>query len=130
MNDPKQIAAALVKDGAVMIITDQPLLNFLVGAFDWVGVSTQFVFWFEAFGADAFAGHVLEFDQAVAPHPLGVEFRSGGELIAYLTSIQEADLDNPQEFHDSWQAWKQVAPESEKFIAQVRRELTRSSRLE
>ena len=121
MNDPKQIALNLVKAGAVLIITDQPLLNFLLGAFEWI--DDKRVFWFEAFGDDSFAGHVLEFDEAIAPHALGVEFRRGGELVAYLTSIQEADLDNPQETADSWQAWKNIAESQQPFIAQVREEL-------
>lgn len=115
----KTIVEKILEQGAVMRRLGDYEATFLVATFAWL--DERRVFWFTVGGESEFDGHVLEFDEARAPHALGIEFVRDGQLVGYLTTIEEADLDNEPDFLRAHEAWKAVAADHAEFIERCRR---------
>jgi hypothetical protein len=84
-----------------------PAEHFLVGDFAWLG-PTQ-VFWFAANGDSTADEHVLEFEQ-VEQKDDGLHFFAGGRRVGLLSAIEEAAVEDPDDFRIAWQIWQQIAP--------------------
>ncbi|MBI5817451.1 MAG: hypothetical protein HZA88_00525 [Verrucomicrobia bacterium] len=67
------------------------------------------LFYREAANSNGYAGHLLEFDQAKALPGGGVEFRdAAGNRVAYVTWIDDADLDDPSIYQATLSAWREA----------------------
>lgn len=112
----------LANGGAVLTIPAKGA-NVLVGHL--VVLDDRTLFFFEAWGETGFAGHLLPFAAARVPHPLGVEFLDkSGNLVAYLTTIEEADGIDRAAHRASFNAWQKELPVQLGFIEEIRRQLT------
>lgn len=118
----RELASALFTSGAVMSVPGDPALSFLVGDFAWL--DERRIFWFTAHGVSEFDGHVLEFDTAIAPHSLGIEFRRRGELVGYLTTIDESDFNDVGAAHADLLTWRTLARTRQPFIDEVKASFT------
>lgn len=125
MTTAEQIAT-LARNGSVLTVLKPDggtLASLLVGELTMLGDRRLFAF--EAFGDTGFAGHVLEFASARAPHDLAVEFlRADGSPLTYLTTIEEADCGITRA---EWDRWQSMRAASALFIAAVREEITEGS---
>jgi len=118
--NPREISHKLVAAGAVLTIPGEPPLDLLVGHLEWLDDGR--IFWFAAHGDTSHDGHLLDFDLARAPHKHAVEFRRARELVGYLTSIEEADVD-AEVWRETWDAWREIAADRAAFIAETKAEL-------
>lgn len=117
----QQIAGDIVANGAILRVRNgSAYVNCLVGYFEWLDDSH--VFHFEANGENEFAGHVLKFETAEAPHDLGVEFHGDGGIAAYLSPIDEAGLENEANYIAAWRAWQMVLSQRGESIMEFIRE--------
>ena len=103
-----KIAERLAEQGAVMMQPGHPIRRYLVGSFRWV--SPDRVAWFVAHGEDEEDVHLLVFDQVQIVDGHGVCFLRQSEVLGYLTAIDHAQLDDPDDYRIGWQLWLEVAP--------------------
>lgn len=114
INDADLKAAALAEQGAVLMVPGEDGGNFLVGS--WARIDAHRSFWFAAGGTDQSAAHVLEYNDAMIPHRFGVEFWRMGERVAYLTTIEESELDNEDELKVQFADWQKHLDRMRDFI--------------
>ena len=92
--------------------------NFLVGDFAWL--SDRQVFWFIAHGDTEADGRVIEFDEVQVLHRDRVAFVRERKVIAYLVSIDHADVEDPDDYRVAWGIWQQVAPARTALVSKSR----------
>lgn len=107
----------LAVHGAVLHLLTATRRVYLVGELSWLGPCQ--LFWFTAHGDRADDGHVLGFDAVrVAPH--AVTFLRERAPIARLTRIEEAEVDDTEDYAVAFSLWRQVAPARRHLIEQAR----------
>ncbi|HVU33462.1 MAG TPA: hypothetical protein VHE61_08500 [Opitutaceae bacterium] len=114
---PEEITVALAARGAIMHVIGQPALYYLVGSFAWLG--PRHVFWFVAHGDAEVDGRVIEFDESQVLNRERIAFVRNRSVVAYLVSIENAGVEDPDDYHVAWQIWQQVAPAQSGFIARL-----------
>lgn len=97
-----------MQSGAVMAVAGSPASYDLVGSFRWV--SEQEVMWFVAHGDDETDAHGLVFDHVQLVDELGLCFMRDGRVQAYLSPIETAQVEDPDDYRIGWQIWREVAP--------------------
>jgi hypothetical protein len=115
------LAQRVVGNGAIMTLPGCPILRSLVGHFVWL--DPQRVFWFTAYGDTVADGHLLEFETTRASSA-GVYFLNKGQVAACLTNIDEAGVDDPDDYRIAWQLWQEVAPLRSGLIEEACAQLT------
>lgn len=120
----QQIASDIVAKGAILRVRiGYPRVfhvNLLVGYFEWL--DDHRAFYFEAGGQNEFAGHILTFETAQAAHSLGVAFRNGCEIVAYLCPISEASVEDQANFVVTWRAWQTALSQRGESVTEFIRE--------
>jgi hypothetical protein len=113
----KQIADALTAAGAVLTVWNSPATQYLVGDFQWLDGDR--IFWFAANGDTTDDGHVLRFDRAEQTDG-HVRFFEREKLIALLSPIERAEVDDRDDYRVAWSIWQQVAPVRRELMAEAR----------
>jgi hypothetical protein len=108
VNHAAQAAQRLVAGGAIMSLPEPRLEQHLVGHLEWV--EPRRLFWFTAYGESLTDGHVLEFDAVHVADGQGVYFSTSGNIVSYLTAIDQAKVDDPDDYRIAWQLWQEVVP--------------------
>jgi hypothetical protein len=98
----------LVAAGAIMTLPEPPCGQHLVGYLEWL--EPQRVFWFNAYGESAEDGHLLDFDALKVIEGRGIYLSSQGVIVSQLTPIDQARLDDPDDYRIAWQLWQEVVP--------------------
>ena len=115
----------LMTAGAIMTLFGSRPEQHLVGHLEWLG--PERLFWFTAYGESVSDGHLLEFDALHAREDRGVFFSRGGSLVSSLTLIEEAEVEDPDDYRIAWQLWQEVAPLRRRLIEASCATLTRDS---
>jgi hypothetical protein len=102
-----------VQDGAIMIVAGQPDQRALIGDLRW---SDGCVCWFTAFGDSPGDAHRLDFSEAVVVQRHGICFMKERAAAGYLSTIDAADIEDPDDFRVAWRLWQQIAPLRTKLI--------------
>lgn len=110
------LAGRLVPEGSIMTVHQQPPAHFLVGSFRWL--EPRRVFWFTACGNSVLDAHVLEFDDTEVVEEFALAFLRDERLVGYLTGIECAGVDDPDDYRIAFQFWQEVAPLRTAFIEQ------------
>ena len=97
-----------------MTLPGPDLGRHLVGYLEWLGARR--LFWFTAYGESLADAHLLEFESLHVIAERGVYFSAGGNLIASLTTIDHANVEDPDDYRIAWQLWQEVAPLRRKLI--------------
>src|SRR5215510_13035456 len=104
----REISDQIVQSGAVMAVAGSPASYDLVGSFRWL--NEQQVMWFVAHGDAEVDAHGLDFDHVQVVDNLGLCFMSDGRVQAYLSPIETAQVDDPDDYRIGWKIWREVAP--------------------
>lgn len=115
-------AERLVSQGAVMTLAGLPLRHHLVGCLRWP--EPNLILWFVAHGDSERDGYALSFDEIQVVPGVGIAFLQDGAVLAYLTRIASAQLEDPDDYLIGWQIWKEVAPLHEAVMARAFARLT------
>jgi hypothetical protein len=107
-NQAAQAAHRLVSAGAIMTLNEPAPEQHLVGYLEWL--ETRRLFWFTAYGESLADGHLLEFDAMHMDEDRGLCFATGGNVSATLTPIDQAKVEDPDDYRIAWQLWQEVAP--------------------
>ena len=108
MNEAAQAAHRLVSAGAIMTLSEPSLERHLVGYLEWLELRR--LFWFTAYGESLADGHLLEFDAMHMVEERGLYFSTAGNIVASLTPIEQAKVEDPDDYRIAWQLWQEVAP--------------------
>jgi hypothetical protein len=100
-----------------MLEAGSPLRHHLVGAWRWVDAST--VCWFTAHGDSPLDAHILHFDEAEEDGKGGVCFRQKETVVGHLTPINQAGVEDPDDYVIGWQIWQEVAPLHAPLVARA-----------
>jgi hypothetical protein len=106
-------AQKLVQDGAIMTLPGQPGRHALIGDLRW---SNGSICWFTAFGDAASDAHRIDFTEAQTVQRHGIHFVNEDMAAGYLSSIDAADVEDPDDYRVAWQLWQQIAPLRTKLI--------------
>lgn len=111
-----------IAEGGAIIFIQSGMDRFPLNVGELALLDDHRLFYFETFGETEFQGHVVEFDEARAPHALGVEFVRDGSFVAYLCPIAEADLPPDAEASalQVWKEWRGRRAEFAAFIQQTK----------
>lgn len=115
-------AERLVSQGAVLTLAGLPLRRHLVGCLRWA--EPNLILWFVAHGDSERDGHALSFEEIQVVPGTGIAFLQDGAVLAYLTSISSAQLEDPDDYLIGWQIWREVAPLHEAVMARAFARLT------
>lgn len=110
-------ATDIASSGAVLSVWNSPPVHFLVGDFQWS--EPQRIFWFPAHGDTAADGHVLQFDTAEM-NAGAIRFLHRGKLVALLSPIDRAHVEDRDDYRVAWSIWQQVAPVRHALLAEAR----------
>lgn len=111
------IASELAAAGAVLHVLCPTPAVYLVGDLQWI--TPRRVFWFTAHGDRPDDGHVLDFDAANVVAATSVEFVWDGRVVAHLTAIPFADVDDADDYAVAFSIWQQVGPSYRTRIEQA-----------
>lgn len=109
----------LAAQGAVMSIAGSPAQHYLVGDFAWVG--PRYIYWFAANGDTTADAQALKYE-VMRRDRNSVQFLRGGLQVASIALIDDAEVDDPDDFRIGWQIWQQVAPMRRALLERCRRE--------
>lgn len=93
--------------GAIAALTDEPR-PILVGEVEWMDDTNLFVF--AAHGDAPADAHRLTFDDAVINSRGSVTLLRDEHVVGVLHAIDDADVDDPEDYRIAWQLWQEVAP--------------------
>jgi hypothetical protein len=91
--------------GAVLTLPGTPPITILVGRLFFCEPGVALVF--PAFGEAPEDTLVLKFDHTAA-YPFGVAFCRGNDVCALLGPIEQARLEDPDDFKVAWQLWNEM----------------------
>jgi hypothetical protein len=97
-----------------MTLPGFPAVRLLVGHLRWLDDGR--VFWFAAFGDAPDDGRLFHFDETQVIENYGVYFVTARNVIGYLSTIDAAGVDDPDDYRIGWQLWQEVAPLRQRFI--------------
>ena len=107
-------AGDLIEHGAILVLPDDPTASWLVGDACWVDDTS--VMLFVAYGESPKDVRRLDFDRMACVREGRVEFSRAGRGIGTLSAIDQAGINDPDDYHIAWQLWQQVAPLRQKLI--------------
>jgi hypothetical protein len=98
---------ALYRAGAIATLATEPR-PILVGDIHWLPGTGLLLF--AAYGDGPGDAHLVHFDSAVVNSSGSITFARGSKMEGTLHRIEEADLDDPDDYRIAWQLWQEVAP--------------------
>lgn len=107
----KEAAAAahqLVSAGAIMTLPEPRFEQHLVGHLEWI--EPRRLFWFTAYGETLQDGRLLDFDSLQVIEGSGIYFSRAGNIVSHLMPIDQARVEDPDDYRIAWQLWQEVAP--------------------
>lgn len=104
----KTAAETLYRNGAVLEFADDPSAAMLLGDLQWSEQGG--VLAFAAYGEGPRDARHLRFDHAAYDGDATVWFSREGRMLATLRRIEDAEIEDPQDYRIAWQLWQQVAP--------------------
>lgn len=115
---PKRVALEalvqkLVQDGAIMTLPGQPARQVLIGDLRWMHGG---LCWFAAFGDSPSDAHRLEFTETRVEQRGAIQFFRDQTTTGWLSTIDAAGVEDPDDYRVAWQLWQQVAPLRAKLI--------------
>ena len=103
----KSASAMLATDGAIASLTGEPR-PILIGDLQWS--EDQELLIFTAYGAEPTDAYRVRFDEALTHASGSITFMGGGEVVATIQRIEDADIDDPDDYRIAHQFWCEVAP--------------------
>jgi len=103
-----------------MTVWKSPPEAFLVGQAQWL--DEHRFFFFAANGDGVADAHVLAFDTSHADSDV-VRFFRDGNLVGLLTSVENAEVSDREDYQVGWQIWQAVAPMKQSLIDRLVNEL-------
>jgi hypothetical protein len=103
-----QAAQHLVAAGAIMTLLQPRREQHLVGYLEWL--EPHQLFWFTAYGENQSDGRLLKFDDAPLIQNSVIYFAYGGKVVSQLSSIDQAEVDDPDDYKIAWRLWQEVMP--------------------
>ena len=103
------VAERIAEGGAILTLPGVPLIRHLVGDFRWIAPNELCWSSVDENGA-APRLHCLFFE-SLSVHAFGVCFHRKDGIVAALTPIEQAALDQPALYRQAWQIWR-MRPES------------------
>lgn len=116
--DAGSVAAGVVQAGAVLTAPGRPLRHYLIARFEWLDAYR--VFWFPAHGDSAGDGGILMFDETEVVNHRSVMFEKDDTIVGVLAMIEEAGLEDADDYRIAWQLWQQTSPMREDPIERAR----------
>jgi hypothetical protein len=113
----REASDQIVQTGAVMAVKGSPATYHLVGALRWT--DDHQVMWFVAHGDSEEDAHVLNFDHVQMVETLGLCFMQDDRVQGYLSPIDSAQVEDPDDYRIGWKIWHEVAPLYENIIARA-----------
>lgn len=98
---------ALCASGAIASLTGEPR-PILVGHLQWLSVHELLIF--TAYGDAPSDAHLLQFDEAMVSEGGSITFLCRGHVAGAIHRIEEADVDDPDDYRIAWELWQEVAP--------------------
>ena len=103
----KSASEMLCTGGAIASLTGEPR-PILVGDLQWL--EEQELFIFTAYGTAPTDAHRVRFDEALLHASGSVSFLCRGEIVGTIQRIEDADVDDPDDYRIAFQLWSDVAP--------------------
>lgn len=103
----KSATTLLAADGAIASVTGEPR-PILIGDLQWAEGCELLVF--TAYGTDPVDAHRIRFDDALVHASGSITFMRDREVIATMQRIEDADVDDPDDYRIAHQMWCEVAP--------------------
>lgn len=108
-----EAAHALFEAGCIAMLSHEPR-PVLVGDMRWVEGTGLLLF--TAYGDSPADAHLLLFDDAIVNASGSVTFMCDGHVGGALHRIEDADVDDADDYRVAWRLWQQVAPLHERLI--------------
>lgn len=103
----KSASAVLSTNGAIAILTGEPR-PILIGDLQWLDGQELLIF--TAYGDAPTDAHRIHFDEALVHDSGNITFMCGGHVVATIQRIEDADIDDPDDYRIAYQLWRDVAP--------------------
>lgn len=103
----------LLATGAIVTLSGEPR-PILVGACEWR--DARHCLLFAAHGDAVADAHAMAFDEALVNAGGSVTFLRDDHVVGALHAIDDADVDDPDDYRIAWQLWEEVAPMRQAFI--------------
>jgi hypothetical protein len=100
-------ADALLAAGAVALVNAEPR-PILIGHLEWLNDGELLIF--TAFGEAPTDAHLVHFDDVIVHETGSMTFVRDGTVTGAIQPIDDADLDDPDDYRIAWQFWQDVAP--------------------
>jgi hypothetical protein len=103
----KSASTMLFADGAIASLAGEPR-PILIGDLQWP--DDRELLMFTAYGAEPADAHRVRFDDALLHASGSITFLSCGEVVATIQRIEDADIDDPDDYRIAHRLWSDVAP--------------------
>lgn len=98
---------ALFAAGAIATLEGEPRA-ILVGDLQWL--PGRGILLFTAHGDARADAHLIQLDEAVTNGSGSLTFLRAGHVVGSIHRIEEADVENTDDYRIAWQLWQEVAP--------------------
>jgi len=116
VNGKEQAKAAgeeLFAAGAIASLHGEPR-PILIGDLQWLDGSELLLF--TAYGEGPADVHFVSFDEAIVNEEGSVTFLFQGHVVGAIHRIEDADVDDTDDYRIAWQLWQDVAPVHQPMI--------------
>ena len=103
----KSASAVLFSAGAIASVRGEPR-PILIGDLQWLDERELLLF--TAYGTAPADAHRVRFDEALVHASGSITFMDAGEVVATIRRIEDADVDDPDDYRIAHQFWCDVAP--------------------
>lgn len=104
----------LFEDGMIATLSDEPR-PILIGELEWSDGAGLVLF--TAHGDGPADVHQLIFDDVMINSRGSATFLRAGDVVGALHAIDDADVDDPDDYRIAWQLWQEIAPARRDLIA-------------
>ncbi len=99
--------------GAIASLEGEPR-PILIGDLQWLEGSELVLF--TAYGEGPADVHLVSFDEAIVNEEGSVTFMFEGHVVGSIHRIEDADVDDSDDYRIAWQLWQDVAPVHQPMI--------------
>ena len=103
----KAASEGLATNGAIAILSGEPR-PILIGDLQWL--EAQELLLFTAYGDAPIDAHRVRFEEALVHESGRITFLRGGHAVAAIQRIEDAEIDDPDDYRIAYGLWRDVAP--------------------
>ena len=104
---PRCASATLATNGAIAILPGEPR-PILIGDLQWLEGDEILIF--TAYGDAPSDAHHVCFDEALVHASGNITLMRAGQVAATFQRIEDADIEDPDDYRIAYQLWRDVAP--------------------